>query len=281
MLLAMPAARCQPLPPHHAGRWNMIAWRRLASLLLLLTGLSTSVQAETLLVCVSDEPFPPFTAPDHEERSQQLIRQAGELQGWQVQFVAQPWRRCLAGVEQDVYSAVAGVAATAEYRALMAFPLQGEQADPSRALGLTRLLVYRLMGSEANWDGQHFSILHKPVLYLAGRATLKARLAALGVDAVDAAHHSIQLARMLLNDRGSLVVDHDYQIKQLLDLPEFKGRLEVLPQPFADARVYLAVGQRFYNSHCQQVEALWNQFATLQRKDKAAINTDQTAAPWP
>lgn len=259
----------------HPSPWrsHLKAWHFLA--VLLLAGLSGVVQAQTLQVCVSDEPFPPFTAPDREERSQQLIRQAAELQGWQVSFIAKPWRRCLAGVEQDVYQAVAGVAATPEYRALMAFPQLGEQADPGRSLGLTRLLVYRLLGSEDDWDGQHFSILHKPVLYLAGRATLKARFAALDVDAVDAAHHSIQLARMLLNGRGSLVVDHEYQIRQLQTLPEFKDRLEVLPQPFADAQVYLAVSPRFYNSHQPQVETLWNQLGSWQRAD----SEDQTAAP--
>ncbi|TWC30557.1 hypothetical protein FBY03_12347 [Pseudomonas sp. SJZ079] len=53
----------------------------------------------TLSVCISDEAFPPFTFPDREGSSQQLIRQAAERQGWRVNFVPQPWRRCLAGVD--------------------------------------------------------------------------------------------------------------------------------------------------------------------------------------
>ncbi|MEX6504566.1 substrate-binding periplasmic protein [Pseudomonas zhanjiangensis] len=227
--------------------------------------LAIPVQAASLEVCISDEAFPPFTFPNREGNSQRLIRQAVERQGWQLEFVALPWRRCLAGVEQGIFGAIAGVAANPEYLDFMAFPQRLGQADPQRAVGITRLVVYRLSGGAAAWDGRVFSGLGRPVLYLSGRTTLKVLLEGLGVSGVDTARTSTQLAHMLLRGRGSLAIDHDYQVELLLAEPEFRGRFEVLPAPLGEAPIFLAVGRQLYQRNSRQVEAIWNEIGVLRR----------------
>lgn len=102
-------------------------------LLCLLVCLVAPVRASPLAVCVSDVAFPPFTFPDREGEGQRLVRLASERQGWQVEFISRPWRRCLAGVEQGAFSAVVGAAATAQYRSFMAFPQYAGQPDAQRA----------------------------------------------------------------------------------------------------------------------------------------------------
>ncbi|RJG08983.1 hypothetical protein D3879_24450 [Pseudomonas cavernicola] len=238
-------------------------WLHLTGLLCMLVFLVAPVQAGTFSVCVSDEAFPPFTFPSREGDSQRLIRLAVEHHGWGVEFVALPWRRCLAGVEQGSFSAVAGVAATPEYLAFMAFPNSSGQPDQRRALGITRLVVYRPLGSLAGWDGQRFTGLAKPVLYLSGRTTLKALLARMGIPAIDTARASSQLAHMLFKGRGSLAIDHDYQVAQLFALPEFQGRFEVLPVPFGEAPIFLGVGLRLYDRRPRLVEAVWDEIGVL------------------
>lgn len=237
---------------------------RLGAVLLLL-GMGGPALAGSFSVCVSDEDFPPFTYPRHESESQTLIRRAAERQGLRVEYVAQPWRRCLAGVQHDLYSAVAGAAATPEYREFMAFPLHAGLADPQRALGTTRIMVFRTRDSRAAWDGRRFRGLDKPLLYLSGRTTLKVLLARMAVPTVDTARNSRQLALMLLKGRGSLAIDHDYQVARLLAMPEFRGRLEVLPTPLAEGAIYLAVGRQVYESHSQTVEAIWNDIGAALR----------------
>lgn len=225
---------------------------------LLLLCLGEPALAETFSVCVSDEPFPPFTDPLRESEIQRLIRQAGERQGLQVAFVALPWRRCLAGVQHTIYSAVAGAAATSEYLGAMAFPQRNGQPDPQRALGVTRIMALRLRNSRAGWDGLRFRGLDKPLLYLSGRTTLKVWLARMDVPAVDTARNSEQLALMLLKGRGSLAIDHDHQLEQLLTLPQFRGRLEILPKPVLEGSIYLAVGRQLYERNSEAVEAIWD-----------------------
>ncbi|MWV14072.1 hypothetical protein F3I62_18375 [Pseudomonas sp. R-28-1W-6] len=242
------------------GRYR---WPWLAGLLLPFLG--EPALAGSFSVCVSDEAFPPFTYPHHESESQKLIRRAAEHQGLRVEFVAQPWRRCLAGVQHDLYSAVAGAAVTPAYREFLAFPLQAGQPDPTRALGMTRIMVFRTRDSRADWDGRRFRGLDKPLLYLSGRTALKVLLAGMDVRTVDTARNSRQLALMLLKGRGSLAIDHDYQVERVVGLPEFRGRLEVLPTPLAEGAIYLAVGQQVYESHSQTVEAIWNEIGASLR----------------
>lgn len=248
----------------------------LNGLLALCLPLAAPAAATSLTVCISDEAFPPFTSPHQEGESQQRIRLAVERQGWQVEFLAMPWRRCLAGVQHDLYDAIAGVAATPEYQAFMAFPRRDGQLDQARALGVTRLVVFRPVGGSAGWNGQRFSRMAKPVLYLSGRATLKALLAHRGTPADDTAKTSTQLALMLLKGRGSLAIDHDYQVAQLAAMPAFQGRLEVLPAPLGEAPVYLAVGWHLYERHRPLIEAVWDELGALQQA------TGPTPAPlWP
>lgn len=262
-LLALSSPQGLPRPAA-AGRDRRLC-SRLAALLLLLLCLVAPLQAGTLSVCVSDEAFPPFTFPDHDGESQTRIRLAVERQGWQVVFVALPWRRCLAGVQQGTYGAVAGATATAEYLSFMAFPQRAGQPDRRRALGVTRLVVFRPAGGSAEWDGQHFSGLTKPVLYLSGRSALRLLLAREQVPAVDTARTSTQLALMLLKGRGDLAIDHESQVAGLLALPEFQGRFEVLPALLGEAPIYLAVGGPLYQRRQQLIEAIWDELAALAR----------------
>lgn len=243
--------------------WWRFVDRLLAGLLCLLVGLASPTQAATLAICISDQAFPPFTFVDHEGDSQRLIRLAVEHQGWQVEFVALPWRRCLAGVASGAFSGVAGASATQEYLAFMDFPQRSGQPDQRRALGMTRLLVYRAAGSVAGWDGRSFSGLARPVLYLAGREALKARLTSMGVRADDTAKTSPQLASMLLKGRGSLVIDHDYQVAELIASPQFQGRFEVLPVPFGEAPIFLAFGRHLHERQHRLVEAIWDEIGVL------------------
>lgn len=257
--------------PQRAGGHTLLR------LLCLLACLVAPVQAATLVVCVSDEAFPPFTFPNREGDSQRLIRSAVERQGWQLEFIALPWRRCLAGVEQGLFGAIAGAAATPEYLDFMVFPQCSGQPDPRRALGITRLVVYRPAGDVAAWDGQGFSGLTRPVLYLSGRTTLKVLLEGLGVPAVDTARTSTQLAHMLLRGRGSLAIDHDYQVELLLAEPEFRGRLEVLPVPLGEAPIFLAVGRQLYQRHSRQIEAIWDEIGVLRRTAGPSLRPLQQA----
>ena len=236
-------------------------------LLLLLAALwpGTLLAATTsaLQICVSDSPFPPFSHPIQEAEGQRVVRQAVERQGGTVEFVSQPWRRCLFGVQQGAYAGLVGTAATLEYRSFLAFPRLDGAIDTRRSLGATTLVVYRRVGSHGSWDGRDFQDMDGPVLYLSGRSALKHVFVKKHVESLDYARNSQQLALMLLNGRGSLAIDHQLDVQRITRMAEFQGQFEILPTPFGNADIYFAVGLDTYRQQRQLYEAIWSDIAVL------------------
>lgn len=252
---------------------------RLFSLPLLLMatlwpGAVSASVSRPLRICVSDSPFPPFTHPTREAAGQRVVRQAVEHQGRAVEFVAQPWRRCLLGVERGLYAGVVGTTAALEYRSFLAFPRQAEAVDEQRSLGVTTLVVYRRVGSRGSWDGRSFRNVTGPVLYLSGRSTLKNILGKIGVYSVDSARNSKQLAMMLSHKRGSLAIDHQPEVEHITRMPAYQGHFEILPVPFGEAHVYFAVGLETYRQQRQLFEAIWAEIGLL-RAEAPALARDK------
>lgn len=237
-------------------------WRLLRGLLFGL-GLSTGAwgqdgQPRRLQVCIGDEEVPPYTTlQKSEELGQTALREAARRQGWQVQFSIRPWRRCLADTASGHFQAVLPVSATAVNLQRLKFPEVAGQPDLAMRLGEVRVLAVRPRGSSAEWDGQHFSGLTGPVLYLGGLSALDAFFASAGQAADNNARNATSMARMLLAQRSNMAVDLEERILNLLAQDEFRGRLEVLPRPVLNAPTFLAVSPSFYAESPQAVEQLW------------------------
>jgi polar amino acid transport system substrate-binding protein len=142
--------------------------------------------------------------------------------------------------------------------------------DERYGLGEVVGVVYRAVGTSANWDGQHFSGLHTPVLFYAGARAVADRLGALQVAGDDSAKGTYQMAQMLLHGRAQLAVGAADDVQLLLQNPEFAKRIEVLPQPFMRAQLFMVVNLHFYAEHKASIDALW-----------AGIGQLRAAPEWP
>jgi polar amino acid transport system substrate-binding protein len=242
-------------------RWALC--RRLASLTVgawVLLGGFSHVYAQPLLrVCIPDVDFPPLTFVEHDGQAQDLIRHAAAAQGWLVKFEPVPVRRCLAGLVSGRYDAATPVAATVSHQTNMAFPLLAGTGTLDERYALSEVvgLVYRAVGTSANWDGHSFSGLHTPVLFYAGTRAVADRLGALQVAGDDSAKGIEQMTKMLLHGRAQLAVGAADDVQRLLQNPQFAKRIEVLPQPFIRAQVFMAVNLHFYAEHRDSIDALW------------------------
>jgi polar amino acid transport system substrate-binding protein len=222
-----------------------------------------SAQAHTLRVCIGDMNNPPLTFVEHDGQAQYLIRQAVSQQGWTVVFEPVPWRRCRAGVESGRYDAAGTATATPSNRAFMVFPLLAGKLDETRALGEFKVLVYRALGTGANWDGQGFTGLHTPVLYNAGFVAVADRLQQLKVAHDDSAQTIQQMMLMLLRGRAQLAVGQAPSVQLALQKAEFAGRIEVLPAPLMRAGLFLGVNKQFYAQHPAAIDAIWDAIGQL------------------
>lgn len=226
-----------------------------------MLGLSASCVAASITVCIPTNPFPPLTFTDHDGQGQWLARKAAALHGDQVQFVVVPWVRCTEGVAAGAYDAA--MPPSAIYAASMAFPMSEGQIDPQKAVGAVSMVVLRRIGSKANWDGKAFSALSTPVLFNKGIASIREKLAKLGVPGDDGAQANESLLRKLLVGRGDLLIMNGQAAANELANGAMAGELELLPVPFLSFTLYLAFNREYQQAHAAQVNAIWSEIGRL------------------
>lgn len=218
-----------------------------------------------LRVCIADEDVPPFTYAHHESQVQQALSRAALNQGWTLSYRVRPWLRCQMEALGGKFDALMPLAPGEQNLEAFVFPGHRRAPNPARALGWVRAVAARKRGSVADWDGQRFSGIQGPVIYLQGLRSLNERLTALDVHSVGT-RTSIDMVRMLLAGRGNLAVDIEPRLRQTLTASGAGAQIEILPQTVLKQLVYLAVRPAFYRRHPDLVEALWRDTAHADEK---------------
>jgi polar amino acid transport system substrate-binding protein len=219
-------------------------------------------------LCVATEAHPPFTDPQVETPIQQRIRQAAASQGFALEFITLPWRRCVHDVRLDVLDGVVGVSDrfAAEYGLRIA--QRDGEVDRRRALGVNRLVLFRRAGDAVSWDGQRYRELSGPVLTIGLVGELNEHLRKTAVAIEGAAAGPRELARMLLAGRGNLAADSLGRVQQLQSMPEFAGHLEILDPPLGQPLALLGIAPHLYAQYPQRIEALWDEYARLREAEE-------------
>lgn len=214
-------------------------------------------------LCIASEPHPPFSDPQVETPIQQRIRQAAASQGFGVEFVALPWRRCIYETHKDVMDGAVGLGDRFAAQQGMRFPLKDGAVDMRRALGFTPFVFMRRAGDTVDWDGQRYLNLSGPVLMIGAVGEIKIELARTGAAIEDTARGPEQLVNMLLAGRGNLVADSQGRLLEIMARPEFAGRVEILETPLGGRVSLLTIAPHLYAQFPQRIEALWDEYARL------------------
>lgn len=239
--------------------------------LILVTLLwAAAGQAREIRLCMTGREFLPINSPSFEAPGQYLARQAIERQGDKALFVGLPWRRCVEGLRHGEFDGAIGMAATESFLTFMRFPEADGKADPSKALGDLVYVAVRLKGSAANWDGEHFIGLHRPVIYNAPSLLLADKMHRLGAGDPNGSLSEEQMLSMLVAGRADLAVGRRDVFAALIAGEAFRDRIEMLPVPFVAAPSYLAFRNLFTDDMPFYAERVWDEIGRL------------TAAPdWP
>lgn len=220
--------------------------------------------AVTLRLCTDELSHLPYITPAGGGIADLLIREAAAEAGVTVELYAAPIARC----REEIRHLLADGFPTTPFTSLtgfLAFPMNGAEADPGRAVSSQRGMVFRRRGSAAGWDGARFSGTAAPVLAPFGSVLLIDRLKAMGMPVEDGGKTLGVNFRKLLAGRADLAVGTEFSGQALLSQPEFAGKLEMLPLPFTEEAYYLGLSREFQSAHPEEVERLWNAIARIRR----------------
>lgn len=245
----------------------MFRSRLLATLLALTLDCAMLLPAHaiTLRLCTSESAILPYITPDGQGTADLLVRMAAQELDITLVYQPAPLARCremLRTGAADAFPASPYIPTLAvEFR----YPLQRGEIDTSHTIINGRSMVFRRVGSNVEWDGVRFSHLSTPVLVPFGMVMPRERLQALNV-AIDPNGRSMQANfQKMLAGRSDLSVALETHGAQLLTLPQFAGKIEMLPIPFIDEHYYLVFSPAFYDAHAQLVEKLWDTISRLRR----------------
>ncbi|MDE2427301.1 MAG: hypothetical protein KGM99_01140 [Burkholderiales bacterium] len=239
---------------------------------------SSAGAVEPIRVCVGLQASPPFLFPNKAGTIQVLISQAADQLGMKVKFEPMPLPKCVEELKAGTIQASAAMGFTANNQTIAVFPLKKNgDADPARAVGSARSMIYRAKGNKASWDGTHFSDVKQAVLFPTGNSVFTEKMKALKTPYNDqTATFPRNLSKMLAG-QGDLVIGFEHEGKLRLEEPEFSGKIEVLPTPFTEAHYYMTFSKKFYAANEAQVENLWNALPKLKTSPEylAAIKNIQ------
>jgi polar amino acid transport system substrate-binding protein len=221
--------------------------------------------AVTLRLCTDQHSHLPHVTPNGEGSVDILIREAAEAIGLDIESHAAPTTRCREELRTGVADAFPITPFTASLLPFVAFPMNGAQPDPTRAVLNARAMVYRRVGTVPDWDGSRFSQLQTPVLVPAGAVLLLDRLTAMGVPIERGAMTLDGNFAKLLARRADLAIGSEISGRVLMALPEFTGKIEMLPLPFTDELYYLGLSRRFRDANPELTDKLWDAIARIRR----------------
>ncbi len=232
--------------------------------LALLAGLwGTAGQSREIRLCVSDRELLPINSPTFEAPGQYLVRRAIESQGDKAVFVPLPWRRCIAGLRHGEYDGAVGMAATESFLTFMRFPEANGRPDTSKELGKLLYVAVRVKGAEADWDGDHFRGLRRPVIYNAPSLVLADKMHRLGAGNPNTSLSEEQMLSMLVAGRADIAVGRREVFEALMAGETYRDKIDMLPAPFVNADDYLTFRDVFADHSPGYAERVWSEIGRL------------------
>jgi polar amino acid transport system substrate-binding protein len=222
---------------------------------------AASAQPAPLRLCYDQAPLYPWrTVVEAKGLDFALLDLAVQRSGLKVQLSAQPWKRCLAEVEQGKQDGAIGASFRPERTEFAVYPMAGDKPDAERRMRTESYSLFRLRGSGVQWDGRQIRGSDKPIGAQLGYSIVD-QLKTTGVAVDEATANAADLFRKMLAGRmdaaALLTQEGDYLLRE----PAFRARIERLPQPLAEKPYYLVFSKPFHAEHPALAAKFWGALA--------------------
>jgi polar amino acid transport system substrate-binding protein len=237
--------------------------------LLLIAWMSLGhARAASLKACMPDYPNRPFSSPIEETAGQRVVTLAVQRQGDDVQFIATPWARCLAGIQGGEYDLLMGAEPDEDLSPFVAFPQRAGKVDTSRRLGVIEYVVVQKLSSQLMWEGRAFKDLGLPVVVPRSIYAVSKRLASIGVVFKSLNYNAGRFAALLCHDRTEFIVVRRNDLPTAISGCPASPALHLQSFPLTATDVYLGVRRSLLQSRPELGEAIWRELAKIRSSNE-------------
>lgn len=198
----------------------------------------------------------------------ELWQRAAKQSGLKIKILRMPSLRILSELEKGTTDAAAGFSYREDRAKFAAYPMKDGKPDPSKRVMSFRYHVYRLKGTQVNWDGKKFSNLKGPVGVRLG-TSIADDLKKMGIE-VDTVKSPIQNLDKLARGRIEAIVGGQEQMDHLISQRNYKN-IEKLPRPVVEKAYYLIFNKEFMKKNPAAAEKIWAKIGELRDKTYAEL----------
>jgi polar amino acid transport system substrate-binding protein len=241
---------------------------RLFLALLFFSGIATSAWAEdkpaSIKLCYENEEIYPWRLKDGVGLNFTLLKMVGEKLGVRLDFVAAPWRRCLADMQSGDVDGAFAASFTEERLAMGAYPSGADgKPDPSRQLMIDGYHLFKLKGATLGWDGKQFTNLTGVIATGPGYSVI-ALLKAAGATVDEGARGTDNILQKVALGRAQgaalITIDGEHALKTI---PELGNALEEVPLPLVEKPYYVMLSHQLADAKPGFARSFWDTVASV------------------
>ena len=242
--------------------------RRLLLALLLLSGTASSAWAEdkpeSIKLCYEESEVYPWHLKDGTGLNVTLLGMVSEKLGVKLEFVAAPWRRCLADMEGGAVDGAVGASFIEERMVQGVYPTDAAgKPDPSRRIDDGGYRLFKPKDSNLGWDGKQFTNLTDVIATGPGYSVIDL-LKQAGATVDDGARGADVILRKVLLGRAQAAAlgaaDGEHLLKTV---PEFGNAIEEYPVPLVEKAYYVMLSHQFVDANPGFAGSFWDTVASV------------------
>jgi polar amino acid transport system substrate-binding protein len=230
----------------------------LLSGVLPASAVAVSADGSELQLCFEDQDSYPWVMSDKSGLNLQLLGLVEQALALQLEFVAQPWKRCLSGLERGTYDGAFASSYKADRLSIGRYPVDAYgRLDERKRLHTSDYALYRRKDSRVGWNGKEFRQLDGRIGSLSGFSIVDF-IRAHGAEVDETSRDPLALLQMLRRGRVQAAALQSPRADFLLQAhPQLAATLEKVELPLEEKAYYLMLSNAYVGAHPAMAGAIW------------------------
>ncbi|PHV12985.1 substrate-binding periplasmic protein [Chitinimonas sp. BJB300] len=237
---------------------------RLSVITLLTTCSAFSADKPPIIkLCIEDEDSYPWLLKNRPGLSIIMMQMVEKRLEVKMDIQPLPWKRCMEVVKHGIFDGLFKISFKADRMELGNFPMIGDKPDISKRMFDDSYSLYRLKGTNVDWDGKVIRNAEAGIGAQAGFSIVD-QLKAMGITVDDGTRIADDNLRKLLVGRVAAVAlqtqEGDASIAANADM---RGKIERLSPPLAEKPYFLMLSKPFVTKYSEFSKLVWDAVAEV------------------
>ena len=240
--------------------------RLLLRLLIALMPIGAACAQEhpaSLTFCSGPADFYPWHMANKSGLNLVLLNKVGTKLGVKITFVSYPWKRCLLEMQTGKVDGAFASSFKTDRLEMGAYPMTPEgKPNPDKRLMTEGYHLFKLKGSNLDWDGTQFINLTGPIATTLGYSIVD-QLKSAGIHVQEIPGRTQTVFQMVLLGRAQAAAMVTQVGDWVIANPPYQGKFEKVSTPLVQKPYYLMLSYQLLKADPDFANAIWDAIAEV------------------